>query len=104
MMAIGDVKRAHSTEGSLDKADIARIGERPRGVPHAVDGRKITGGFCVRFVCKQIIEFADSAVDEEDGPGLRIQGLDVADAVVFLVNARQLMFLDSALQVLFATG
>ena len=43
-------------------------------------------------------------IDEEHGPGLGIERLDVPHAVVFLVGPRQLVLADDALEVILATG
>ena len=104
MMSIGDVKCDHPSEGAFDEADVSRLGEHPRGVPHSIRCRKINGRFAAGFSREQIVQFTHCPIDQENRSGLRMQRLYMTNSIILLIDPCQLMFLDRPLQVLFATG
>ena len=65
---------------------------------------KSTSGFLDNFLRDKFVEFGVGAVGQKNRAGLRVQGLDVPDAVVLLVRPRQLVLFDGPVQVFLATG
>ena len=104
MMAIGNVKAGNGGELALDELDLGVGGEVPGGVADAIGGGEIDGGGLGDFLGHKGVHRRGGAVGEEDGAGLGVQGLDVADAVVFFVGPGELMFFDDVGEIFGAAG
>src|SRR5437762_9099754 len=104
MVAIGDVKRGNSRELSPNKLNFRSLRDHPGRVPNAVAGGEVNLRRLGRPSVHQLIDFRPGAIDQEHRAGLRVERLDVPDAIVLLVRPCQLVLLDDTLQIVFATG
>ena len=68
----------------------------------AVFGRKINVRLFENSLGDVVIHLGRGFVSEKNGAGLGIEGLNMADTVVFLIRPGQLMFLNDAALVIFA--
>ena len=70
VMSVGDVQEINGNELRINKCDILRAINHPRGVLHAVIGGEVDGGLVGGEALGEGIEFCRSAVSEKDGAGL----------------------------------
>ena len=98
-MAVGDVKIRNLRELRGDKRNVVRPGHHPRRVTHAIFAGEIHGGRIGGLARDKFIERRDGAIRQKHRAGLRVERLDVAHAVVFLVHAGQLVFFDDVGQI-----
>ena len=96
VVTIGNVEAGQGGEGVPDQAQIRSICEHPGGVADTVPGDKINFRCCGRSGADQGIHGLLRFVNQEDGTGLGIQGFDVANPVILLVGAGELVLPDDA--------
>ncbi len=95
MVAVGDVEIGHGVEGGAQGSDRRCIVDQPDGVAHAI-GRDV-GDRVVSAspACDEVIRHRRVGIRQEHRSGLGGQRLDLADAVVFLVGAGELVLADA---------
>src|SRR6185503_18710 len=77
MMTIGDVEGRDARKLRFDGSEGRVVGNRPRGMPHAVGRSKIQVGRRGRGSSNEFVEFRGGPISQEYGSGLRVQCLDM---------------------------
>ena len=94
-MAVGDVEVGHGVECGAQGGDRRCVVDQPDGVAHAV-GRHVGDGIVTaRPARNEVIRRRRVGIRQQHRAGLGGQRLDLADAVVFLVGAGELMLADA---------
>ena len=99
-MPVGDVGAGHAAEHELEGLDGLRAPHAPYGLADALAVGEVVERLRGARARHEEREGGLVSVGEEDGPGLAAGRLDVADAVVLLVAARELVALDGAVHVI----
>ena len=95
-MAIGDVQRRQGFNGRSDACNVIGVVDDPQGVAHArIGGEVRCRGGCGRLF-QNAVDHRTGRMGKEDGSGLRIERLDLPDAIIFLVGAGEFMATDAS--------
>ena len=94
-MAVGDVDRRQGIEGAAELADGRVVGDHPELVAHAVVGGDVDLRRAGGRLRQQRVDRRRVRVADHHRAGLRVDRLDLADAVVFLHRRRQLVLADA---------
>ena len=103
VMAVGDVERGHFRELADEEIDVRCFRNRPRAVAHAVRRGEVDLRLAGGDAGNERVDFRHGLVGEENRAGLRVERLDVTDAVVLLVRAGEFVLFDDVFQILLAT-
>src|SRR5690606_14465948 len=101
MVAVGDVEAFDLVELGLQLLDYAVVADGPEHVAGLVVGDEVISGLAGDDAVDQGVDGRAGAVGEEHGADLGAEGVDVVDAVIFLVGPGELVLLD---QILFVGG
>ena len=94
MVAVGDVERVHGIEFLADGGDGRRLGNGPGSVAYAV-GDDIGYWLAIRRCSDQCINDGGLRVGQQHRAGLCVERFDLANAIVFLVRAREFVLADA---------
>ena len=105
VMAVGDVEARHLGKFSRDGSDVLIVADNPELVAEAIDwGDEIILRFCCRIAHQNFIEHGVIRISEEDRLYVGVAHTNMLHAVLFLVTAGELMFLDDARHVIIHVG
>ena len=94
VMTVGHIQTLHLVEGFLDTPDRLVVLHHPQHMAIAIVCHKIVLGHLRDNACDQGVDLGPGTVSQKHRPHLRVEGVDVIDAVVLLVRTRELVLLD----------
>jgi hypothetical protein len=94
-VAVGDVEVGHGADHGADARDCRFVVDQPDGVLDAVVGGEVGDRRAGGGSGDQLLGLVAVRVGEQDRAGLRVERLDLAHAVVFLVRAGEFVLADA---------
>ena len=92
MVAVSNVKARHGINRCTNTCHRVTVIDQPDCVLNAVIGGQVSDWCTRRRGGNQAFNFVTVRVRHQDRAGLRVERLDLAYPVVFLVRAREFMF------------
>src|SRR6202040_1376105 len=89
MMAVRDVERRNAAKLGFEELHIRRLCNEPGAVAHAILCCEIDAGRLGALPGNKFMNISVGPINQEHRPRLRIQRLDVADAVFLFFGTRQ---------------
>ena len=94
-MSVADIERRQGIDRARQRCDGRFVINHPKLVAHAVVGGGVNVGRALGRACQQGIDLRGGGIGQHDRAGLRIDRLDLANAVVFLDGGRVLVLADT---------
>ena len=95
MVAVRHVERFDRLEGGGESVDGRLVGDGPELVAHPIGGGEVHLGRRRAHPRQHLVDGLGGPVDQEHGPGLGVQGVDLTHPVVLLHRAGELVLLDA---------
>ena len=99
MVSVGDIGRRNVGKCLDQRVDLLGIGYTPYTMRNAVLGNKVAQGGFGTDIIHQGVNCRTITVGKEDGPGLSIERIDMANAVALLLLKRIFVLLDGSVLV-----